>query len=46
MSTVVDVLKGALTENLIHLDAESLELYSQDVFGDGERLVAVVRPAE
>ena len=45
MSTVVDVLKGALTENLIHLDAESLELYSQDVFGDGERLVAVVRHA-
>ena len=45
MSTVVDVLKGVLAENLIHVDAASLELYSQDVFGDGEKLGAVVRPA-
>jgi FAD/FMN-containing dehydrogenase len=45
MSTVIDVLKAVLPANIVHSDPNVLELYSQDVFGDGLTVAAVVRPA-
>jgi FAD/FMN-containing dehydrogenase len=45
MNSVLDVLNRVLDEQVIYTDSAILELYSQDVFGDGLKVAAVVRPS-